>query len=61
MYALIYDEYDPAKRQKKVVSVHKTRETTENALEEPAAQAGQKSLGMQYTHRMGVRPGSQRR
>ena len=27
MYALIYDESDPAKREKKVVSVHKTRET----------------------------------
>ena len=32
MYALIYDESDPAKREKKVVSVHKTRETAEKAL-----------------------------
>ena len=32
MYALIYDEFDPAQREKKVISVHKTRETAENAL-----------------------------
>ena len=32
MYALIYDEFDPAKREKRVVSVHKTRETAEKAL-----------------------------
>jgi len=32
MYALIYDESDPAKREKKVVSVHKTRETAEKSL-----------------------------
>jgi len=32
MYALIYDELDPAKREKKVISVHKTRETAGKAL-----------------------------
>ena len=32
MYALIYDESDPAKREKRVISVHKTRETAEKAL-----------------------------
>ncbi len=32
MYALIYDEFDPAKREKRVISVHKSRETAENAL-----------------------------
>ena len=32
MYALIYDEFDPAKREKRVVSVHKTRATAEKAL-----------------------------
>ena len=32
MYALIYDEFDVAKREKKVISVHKTRETAEKAL-----------------------------
>jgi hypothetical protein len=32
MYALIYDEFDPANREKKVVSVHKTRKTAEKAL-----------------------------
>jgi hypothetical protein len=29
MYALIYDEFDPKKRNKKIVSVHKTRKTAE--------------------------------
>ena len=33
MYALIYDEFDPTKREKEVISVHKTRETAEKALE----------------------------
>jgi hypothetical protein len=32
MYALIYDEFEPAKRKKKVISVHKTRDTAERAL-----------------------------
>ena len=32
MYALIYDEFEPAKREKRVVSVHKTRVTAEKAL-----------------------------
>jgi hypothetical protein len=32
MYALIYDEFDPAKREKKVISVHKTRAAAEKAL-----------------------------
>ncbi len=34
MYALIYDEFDPAKRQKKVISVHKNRKTAEKALDD---------------------------
>ena len=33
MYALIYDEHDLVKPQKKVISVHKSRDTAENALE----------------------------
>ena len=32
MYALIYDEFEPLKREKKVISVHKTRELAEKAL-----------------------------
>jgi len=32
MYALIFDEFDPAKREKKVISVHKSRRTAEKAL-----------------------------
>ena len=39
MYALIYDEFDPSKREKKVNSVHKSRETAKNALKKKAAQA----------------------
>jgi hypothetical protein len=33
VYALIYDEYDPAKRKKEVISIHRTRETAEKALQ----------------------------
>jgi len=33
MYALIYDEFEPAKRAKRVISVHKTRATAEQALQ----------------------------
>ena len=40
MYALIYDEFEPLKREKKVISVHKTRETAEKALK-----ARQQKLG----------------
>ena len=32
MYALIYDEFDPEKRDKRVISIHKRRETAEKAL-----------------------------
>ncbi len=32
MYALIYDEFEPSKREKEVISLHKTRETAEKAL-----------------------------
>jgi hypothetical protein len=40
MYALIYDEHDPAKRKKPVLSVHKTRGAAENALEERKKELG---------------------
>jgi hypothetical protein len=33
MYALIYDEYKPEEREKRVISVHQSRETAEKALE----------------------------
>jgi len=33
MFALIYDEYDLSKPRKRVVSVHRSRETAEKALE----------------------------
>ena len=42
MYALIYDEFDPAKREKKVISVHKTRETAEKAMIKRQRKLGQK-------------------
>ena len=32
MYALIYDEFEPAMREKRVISIHRTRETAEKAL-----------------------------
>jgi len=32
MYALIYDEFDPAKPEKEVISVHSSREKAEEAL-----------------------------
>ena len=42
MYALIYDEFDPAKRAKKVISVHKARETAENALKNRQRKLGKR-------------------
>jgi hypothetical protein len=33
MYALIYDEFDRSKREKKVVSVHQSRDTADKALQ----------------------------
>ena len=41
MYALIYDEFDSA-RQKEVISVHKTRETAEQALKKRQRRMGKK-------------------
>ena len=32
MYALIYDEFEPEKREKKIISLHRTRQTAEKAL-----------------------------
>ena len=42
MYALIYDEFDPLIREKKVISVHKTRETAERALEKRQRKLGKR-------------------
>ena len=42
MFALIYDEFDPSKREKRVVSVHKTRATAEKALEKRQRDLGKK-------------------
>lgn len=42
MYALIYDELDPSKRKKKVISVHKTRGTAEKALEKRIRKLGKR-------------------
>jgi len=42
MYALIYDEFDPAKRQKRVISIHKTRKTAEKALDERQQKLGKR-------------------
>ena len=42
MYALIYDEFEPAKREKRVISVHKTRETAEKALKKRQRKLGRR-------------------
>ncbi|MBW2430408.1 MAG: hypothetical protein JRF56_15730 [Deltaproteobacteria bacterium] len=42
MYALIYDEFDPAKREKNVISVHKTRGTAEKALRKRQRRLGKR-------------------
>jgi hypothetical protein len=42
MYALIYDEFDPAKREKKVISVHETREAAEKALKKRQRELGKR-------------------
>ena len=42
MYALIYDEFDPAKREKEVISVHKTRETAEKTLQKRQHKLGKR-------------------
>jgi len=42
MYALIYDEFDLSKREKKVISVHKTREAADKALEQRQRKLGKK-------------------
>jgi hypothetical protein len=40
MFALIYDTHELDKPQKKVISLHKSRETAENALEERKKRLG---------------------
>ena len=42
MYALIYDEFDPKKREKRVVSVHETRVIAEEALEKRQRELGKR-------------------
>ncbi len=42
MYALIYDEFEPLKREKKVISVHKTREAADKALEQRQHKLGKR-------------------
>ncbi len=42
MYALIYDEFDPTKREKEVISVHKTRATAERALQKRQRKLGKR-------------------
>ncbi len=40
MYALIYDEFDPTKREKKVISLHTDRPTAERALKQRREELG---------------------
>ena len=42
MYALIYDEFEPSKREKEVISVHKARGTAEKALEKRQHRLGKR-------------------
>jgi hypothetical protein len=42
MYALIYDENDPARPLKEVLSVHKSRSTAEKALDKRMRQLGKR-------------------
>lgn len=42
MFALIYDEFDLSKREKKVISVHKSRATAEAALKKRQRKLGKK-------------------
>lgn len=42
MYALIYDENDPARPMKEVLSVHRSRETAEKALAKRMRQLGKR-------------------
>jgi len=42
MYALIYDEHQLERPQKKVISVHESRETAETALEKRKEELGRK-------------------
>ena len=42
MYALIYDEFDPKKRKKGIISIHDTRRSAEKALEKRQQELGKK-------------------
>ena len=42
MYALFYDEFDRSKRQKKVISVHKSRKAAEKALMKRQGELGKR-------------------
>lgn len=42
MYALIYDKRDPIMREKKVISLHQTRETAQRALEKRMRKLGKR-------------------
>jgi hypothetical protein len=44
MFALIYDTHELDKPRKKVISVHKSRETAEKALEKRKKQLGKSTL-----------------
>jgi hypothetical protein len=42
MFALIYDEYDLSKPRKKVISVHRRRDTAEKALDQRMKKLGKR-------------------
>jgi len=42
MFALIYDEFKPEKREKKVISLHRARKTAEKALAKRQIELGKR-------------------
>lgn len=42
MFALIYDEFKPDEREKRIISLHKTRQTAERALAKRQLEMGKR-------------------
>jgi hypothetical protein len=42
MFALIYDEFEPDKREKRIISTHETRKSAEEALEKRQQELGKR-------------------
>jgi len=55
VYALIYDTHDPAKREKKVISLHKSRAPAERALEKRMRKLGKRVWVREKEYRQFIR------